>query len=275
MCGENNRTTPYRGGVQGSPPRVRGKPSGLSVFTIVIGITPACAGKTYYMGLWAGEIRDHPRVCGENMRIEWECLILEGSPPRVRGKLHLLAEALCRFGITPACAGKTVHGPDNEFAWRDHPRVCGENTLLFQSLRVQMGSPPRVRGKPINPLSSPATVGITPACAGKTFQAVYKQEPDRDHPRVCGENGFLNSSFATARGSPPRVRGKLDEFKAKRLALGITPACAGKTSTARPPHSPDRDHPRVCGENLGVQFSQSGVWGSPPRVRGKQVKKHD
>ena len=25
----------------------------------------------------------------------------------------------------------------------------------------------------------------------------------------------------------------------------------------------------MCGENLGVQFNQSGVWGSPPRVRGK------
>ena len=29
------------------------------------------------------------------------------------------------------------------------------------------------------------------------------------------------------------------------------------------------DHPRACGEELGDYKPQYGVWGSPPRVRGR------
>ena len=50
----------------------------------------------------------------------------------------------------------------------------------------------------------------------------------------------------------------------------ITPACAGKTSRERPAESRRADHPRVCGENLGLMTSTTAATGSPPRVRGKR-----
>ena len=147
---------------------MRGKLAGLMSPAAVVRITPACAGKTYYMGLWAGEIRDHPRVCGENMRIEWECLILEGSPPRVRGKRFFQTSHKPAMGITPACAGKTLKIKMLLTKARDHPRVCGENQPSPVWATARGGSPPRVRGKHSRKPSAPVLYGITPACAGKT-----------------------------------------------------------------------------------------------------------
>ena len=70
-------------------------------------ITPADAGKTdvccqVRAGLW-----DHPRGCGENDESAVLDAINTGSPPRMRGKLHLSQKLFEYIGITPADAGKT------------------------------------------------------------------------------------------------------------------------------------------------------------------------
>ena len=176
------------------------------------GITPACAGKTRNKSIFNYTGRDHPRVCGENKSITAIALKRPGSPPRVRGKPFVCAPRLRRCGITPACAGKTWR--DRNFdSWRgDHPRVCGENRNLNETLTEALGSPPRVRGKP-EPI--------------KTIDT-----SNRDHPRVCGENPPFLLSTQNARGSPPRVRGKHAHTRRAGKRHGITPACAGKTFRA-------------------------------------------
>ena len=55
----------------------------------------------------------------------------------------------------------------------------------------------------------------------------------------------------------------------------ITPACAGKTPHLRVSRQSAQDHPRVCGENGAVEDVIQLTEGSPPRVRGKQRRKHD
>ena len=52
--------------------------------------------------------------------------------------------------------------------------------------------------------------------------------------------------------------------------VGITPACAGKSTCALVDGGRAQDHPRVCGEK-GAQIEPVDViTGSPPRVRGKE-----
>ena len=51
--------------------------------------------------------------------------------------------------------------------------------------------------------------------------------------------------------------------------LGITPAYAGKTNCFYIKEFIQRDHPRVCGENVAVALYAIHVYGSPPRMRGK------
>ena len=75
----------------------------------------------------------------------------------------------CLMRITPACAGKTPHALQKFSPFQDHPRVCGENLAVLTKLLFQLGSPPRVRGKRDYESKGNYTVGITPACAGKTL----------------------------------------------------------------------------------------------------------
>ena len=50
-----------------------------------------------------------------------------GSPPQVRGKPPVIADALPTLRITPAGAGKTHAVGFPSASTADHPRRCGEN----------------------------------------------------------------------------------------------------------------------------------------------------
>ena len=52
---------------EGSPPRMRGKPTLERVADKAFGITPAHAGKTESLQALGHARWDHPRVCGENV----------------------------------------------------------------------------------------------------------------------------------------------------------------------------------------------------------------
>ena len=87
---------------------------------------------------------------------------------------------------------------------------------------------------------------------------------------MCGENMSAEDTSRLAKGSPPRVRGKLSCLERAAVEDGITPACAGKTVSSSLPPLRVGDHPRVCGENAKTGVFRLGKAGSPPRVRGKQ-----
>ena len=92
---------------------------------------------------------------------------------------------------------------------------------------------------------------------------------DRDHPRICGEKGFIGLEVGLYPGSPPHMRGKAGinptigarpritpAYAGKSLLIaivfapfnGITPAYAGKRYWRRCSCSALWDHPRICGE---------------------------
>ena len=106
-CGENylHVFPPLR--LAGSPPRVRGKLADLVLHRRNVGITPARAGKTSELYKGRNRSQDHPRACGENLRIDPNCPANCGSPPRVRGKPSCRRAASKTRRITPARAGKT------------------------------------------------------------------------------------------------------------------------------------------------------------------------
>ena len=86
----------------GSPPRGRGKALLLLDAGVVVGITPAWAGKrrcqlSTYTVVW-----DHPRVGGEKSGRADVAWLSQGSPPRGRGKVpvQVIHDLLVR--ITPA-----------------------------------------------------------------------------------------------------------------------------------------------------------------------------
>ena len=106
MCGEKEMRDITVSEYQGSPPHVRGKDTPVSLCSLALGITPACAGKS----------------AGQNPM----GLIQQGSPPHVRGKDTQGGVDDFAERITPACAGKRGrYRLEVRSAW-DHPRMCGE-----------------------------------------------------------------------------------------------------------------------------------------------------
>ena len=253
VCGEKAKAFYMKPLEEGSPPRMRGKvPAGLCQI-IGFGITPAYAGKSCTELTVKGEVKDHPRVCGE-------------KPSGVMA-------ALACAGITPAYAGKSTNSELSSPCTRDHPRVCGEKHTKGQTRPRVAGSPPRMRGKAVGILLCVATFRITPAYAGKSCHPHLKKALPGDHPRVCGEKYSLALFLGLHRGSPPRMRGKVDVFFTFVIPGRITPAYAGKRISL---HTVCRclwDHPRVCGEKVTDFHLFWHFGGSPPRMRGKETGK--
>ena len=137
----------------------------------------------------------------------------------------------------------------------------------------QRGSPPRVRGKPRRDRLIFGKLRITPARAGKTAGSSATCKSHSDHPRACGENEIGTHYEEVAHGSPPRVRGKRGSESPLSAAVRITPARAGKTRHFRSSGARPLNHPRACGENATLPKSKTYEEGSPPRVRGKPVRR--
>ena len=153
----------------GSPPRMRGKVMAYAFSILLMGITPAYAGKSWkcqYRTRWKW---DHPRVCGEKTLQNPRFPRRGGSPPRMRGKADVGCSFLHIRGITPAYAAKSELHADPDAERQDHPRVCGEKTGRSGGCSSVKGSPPRMRGKAPRPPPRSAPSGITPAYAGKSY----------------------------------------------------------------------------------------------------------
>ena len=271
MCGEKAILVLHIDSAPGSPPRMRGKERRNHGTNVCGGITPAYAGKSGCCHHLVIFVEDHPRVCGEKEQREKSSLCQKGSPPRMRGKVRAKLAFARYSGITPAYAGKSQTYCFRSFLPGDHPRVCGEKGSLTRVCLVELGSPPRMRGKGWVVAVAVAFLGITPAYAGKSAAKEFACKDGRDHPRVCGEKCCVGFAHGHRLGSPPRMRGKVLPPSKIAFFPGITPAYAGKSLSHIHLLTICQDHPRVCGEKRLIVFVFRAVTGSPPRMRGKVV----
>ena len=112
--------------LQESPLRIRGKSQRHLQLRNGRRITPAHTGKSERPCRGHGPGGDHPRACGEKETLLLPCFSGPGSPPRMRGKGHALADVGGDERITPAHAGKSRGASRFIRPVRDHPRACGE-----------------------------------------------------------------------------------------------------------------------------------------------------
>ena len=168
VCGKDDTSSWRHHTAAGSPPRMRERPFAQCTHKTHIRITPAYAGKTHLVSVEITAYRDHPRVCGKDLRRLIKLRGKRGSPPRMRERRRLTIANRASIGITPAYAGKT--GAKGEFSFRpwDHPRVCGKDLLSVVRRVRRWGSPPRMRERLRVPVPYHVRYGITPAYAGKT-----------------------------------------------------------------------------------------------------------
>ena len=115
---------------------------------------------------------------------------------------------LCR--ITPAHAGKRPYVAIRISSIKDHPRTCGEKSAILEVISEKKGSPPHMRGKGGKSKRKSPAARITPAHAGKRYSPRLWRGQHADHPRTCGEKFVLLQYLVHAEGSPPHMRGKVN-----------------------------------------------------------------
>ena len=207
-------------------------------------------------------------MCGEHALGNPNAKTFEGSSPHVRGTPAISRVNGSGRGIIPACAGNTRLYATTFISTRDHPRMCGEHSVLGGGVLAPVGSSPHVRGTLIMITPLKGRLGIIPACAGNTARLVPARRADEDHPRMCGEHMVTRSEMKSVSGSSPHVRGTLRACRAAGHLSGIIPACAGNTKTSAYQKCSKRDHPRMCGEHPAGETLGGGLLGSSPHVRG-------
>ena len=182
-----------------------------------------------------------------------------------------LPQHRCRIrggGIIPADAGSTLHRLQCSSQAQDHPRGCGEHDIVWRAYGVKPGSSPRMRGALVPFVHQLMQRWIIPADAGSTAYGTATTNLSKDHPRGCGEHGWLIILLTFRQGSSPRMRGAPARGSMLHMVQGIIPADAGSTS-ARPMHGrAGRDHPRGCGEHAVDAVKAIAGGGSSPRMWG-------
>ena len=132
----------------GSSPRMRGKLGGSACPCRSDRIIPAHAGQTSLTPLPCLRAPDHPRACGANAADTAPTMLPTGSSPRMRGKHKDFVKISTTVRIIPAHAGQTRRSRFNGVFNSDHPRACGANLTAYIIHGPDVGSSPRMRGKP-------------------------------------------------------------------------------------------------------------------------------
>ena len=173
-----------------------------------MGLIPAHAGKTSFVGMVLTAVWAHPRSRGENIWGSPTAGTYKGSSPLTRGKRQGRDVGHRSPGLIPAHAGKTSPWLRPWPPRWAHPRSRGENLSTGAGPDGQSGSSPLTRGKLEQEGSCAAGERLIPAHAGKTRETTSSACPARAHPRSRGENLDLQPHPRAPAGSSPLTRGK-------------------------------------------------------------------
>ena len=186
-CGEQPVQVMACGEILGSSPRVRGAVGEDHLAAALHGIIPARAGSSSRRTHGSATTEDHPRACGEQAHEVCGLAFAPGSSPRVRGAVDKQIERETICGIIPARAGSSSGCCRRRRRSPDHPRACGEQSILKRYKNRCIGSSPRVRGADTDTMQALYILRIIPARAGSRRSPSQAPTVSSDHPRACGE----------------------------------------------------------------------------------------
>ncbi len=180
--------------------------------------------------------------------------------------MHVSASASER--VIPACAGSRDGLENLGVLNGGHPRVRGEQFLVFPFFLDMLGSSPRARGAADGCPRRVRRLGVIPACAGSSRGRSPLDRSARGHPRVRGEQSRRDRLGHQVTGSSPRARGAAPSSPLKKPLTRVIPACAGSRTSSSPRPTDPWGHPRVRGEQHRPGRPPRRVTGSSPRARG-------
>ncbi len=149
-----------------------------------------------------------------------------------------------------------------------HPHACGEYYRRIAAAVCCTGSPPRLWGIHPHIVELVKHWRFTPTPVGNTFTTLGWQPTCTVHPHACGEYVLAVEGTVTARGSPPRLWGILQEAAQFVLGERFTPTPVGNTAARWRPAEANAVHPHACGEYASATPMYLNPTGSPPRLWG-------
>ena len=168
-CGELRSTSAVPRSLHGSSPRMRGTLANIQTHPISARIIPAHAGNSLAQTPPPTRSTDHPRACGELHPGKKDCILIDGSSPRMRGTPPKNLVVCDASRIIPAHAGNSISALRAIALLADHPRACGELTMVTWVKDRQGGSSPRMRGTPVHRSRPAPHFRIIPAHAGNSL----------------------------------------------------------------------------------------------------------
>ena len=144
----------------------------------------------------------------------------------------------------------------------------GEQLSIPPNQLPNGGSSPHARGTETRAARSPDGGRFIPACAGNS-QIRAAGRPRRPvHPRMRGEQYPFYPTNSPVTGSSPHARGTGADKPAGRWHGRFIPACAGNSGARGSQIGGGAVHPRMRGEQVGIDHLPSSAGGSSPHARG-------
>ena len=208
-CGADEAADELSKRVQGSSPRVRGRPAIRRAAGAALGLIPAGAGRTYRDQKQAPASGAHPRGCGADSGGCGGQRARRGLIPAGAGQTPLrFSQLKFELGSSPRVRGRRPAAHAADHAAGLIPAGAGQTFWVFYVCTWALGSSPRVRGRPSRPPSVWNSPGLIPAGAGQTHLLRARSRSGPAHPRGCGADRFFNAPLRSGNGSSPRVRGR-------------------------------------------------------------------
>ncbi len=167
-CGENPGHDHAGVRIAGTSPRVWGKLQSRGGSAGRDRNIPTRVGKTRALRDSRTAGSEHPHACGENLRMACRERSVSGTSPRVWGKHRGRVQARPQRRNIPTRVGKTPWTSSTRRSTPEHPHACGENKVDGEIVDDQVGTSPRVWGKPVSLRPSADSIRNIPTRVGKT-----------------------------------------------------------------------------------------------------------
>ena len=130
-------------------------------------------------------------------------------------------------------------------------------------------TPPHAWGRPVKLTTGFTYTRNTPTCVGKTSPHPARQNLNKKHPPMRGEDQVILIQLIKKLETPPHAWGRPDEDGRIGKVPGNTPTCVGKTEDKkRAVHSPKK-HPHMRGEDMPLVSLQRLPKETPPHAWGR------
>ena len=160
-------------------------------------------------------------------------------------------------------------------ARQSRPCPCGERVADSMVTLLAYGSPPPMRGMPARTAFFCSSIGSPPHTRGKSALPPDGNLSLRSTPAHAGNCPVLRNP---GRNAAPRITparaGNCPVLRnpGRNAAPRITPACAGKRRPSHVYSQPFWDHPCLCTEKICYEAPEDEKNGSPPPMRGKDLR---